>query len=134
MLKSQKFETRSAPSPVSQMVVAAGLCALTAGIIETIVNRWLIGWVVIVGLAAVCVFFLAYGIVLLVSRLPKADNKWTAPTHRRTVGIDPLHMDTESCSQDATPNSEDGPESLRAKNCGRVPGICGTPSGLRQSI
>ena len=41
---------------------------LIAGGIGTIVNQWLIGWLVIVGLSGICLFFMTFGLLVLIDR------------------------------------------------------------------
>ena len=134
MCKLLKSETRSVNSPVSQLLAAIVLCALAAGGIGTIVNQWLIGWMIIVGLAAVCLSFMAIGAMTLATRLPLLENTSILNDHRRTADVDPLNTDDASHSHVSAQDASETLKALQSRGNDQGQCICRRSSGIQQSV
>ena len=104
MVKSKVLETRSIPNLAIQLTFTAILFALAAGVIGTIVNRWLIGWVLIGGLAGVCLVFMALGVLTIATRLAAYNDKLMLNGSQLAAGAGQLHMEPESHSHVSAPN------------------------------
>ena len=134
MLQPQKLETQQSLNNATQMAFAVIVCALAVGGIGTIVNRWLIGWVVMVGMAGVCLCFMATGIFVLAARLPRFDDKLMSNDHQQAAKADHLSLGEVTPMQFSASNGAESPEALLRKGSVLVTGKSGIVTGLRQSI
>jgi hypothetical protein len=116
------------------MALAVIVCALAAGGIGTIVNRWLIGWVVMVVMAGVCLCFMATGIFVLAARLPRFDNKQMSHDHQQTPKADHLCLDEETPMKFSASNGAESLEAQLRKESVLATGKSAIVTGLRQSI
>jgi len=98
MSKLPKSEIQTTLTPASQMAFAVAFCALAVAGIGAIANQWLSGWLAIGGMFGVGLFYIAIGVLNIVSNPPAFhEDESISNLSQRAARVDNLYEEPVSC-------------------------------------